>query len=89
MIHKTKTLLFRKRLYQEATLIPPVVNTTINDTGVGRFQILNGGADYTAGTYNNIPLTGGTGSGATATIVVSDAGIVSICTNQSKRIWVS
>ena len=75
---KTKNYWIRKRLYQEATLIPPKVNTTINDTtGVGRFQILNGGADYTAGTYTNIPLTGGTGSGATATIVVSDAGIVS------------
>ena len=81
---KTKNYWIRKRLYQEATLIPPKVNTTINDTGIGRFQILNGGADYTAGTYTNIPLTGGTGTGATATIVVSDAGIVSSVQIQAK-----
>ena len=81
---KTKTYYLRKRLYQEATLIAPKVNTTINDTGVGRFQILNGGADYTPGTYNNVPLTGGTGSGATASIVVSDAGVVSSVQIQTK-----
>ena len=81
---KLKTYYLRKRLYQEATLIAPVVNTTINDTGVGRFQILNGGADYTAGTYNNIPLTGGSGTGATASITVSDAGIVSNVQIQTK-----
>jgi len=74
---KTKTYYLRKRLYQKATLIPPKSNTTINDTGLGRFEILNGGADYTPGTYNNVPLTGGSGSGATAIVTVSDAGVVS------------
>ena len=83
-VAKTKTYYLRKRLYQEATLIAPKVNTTINDTGLGRFQILNGGADYTPGTYNNVPLTGGTGSGATASIVVSDAGVVSSVQIQTK-----
>ena len=74
---KTKTYYLRKRLYQEAILIPPSVKTTINDTGIGRYDILNGGADYTEGTYVGVPLTGGTGSGATATITVSAAGVVS------------
>ena len=83
-VTKTKNYWIRQRLYQEATLIPPVVNTTINDTGVGRFQVLNGGADYTAGTYTNVALTGGSGTGATATIVVSDAGIVSSVQIQTK-----
>ena len=40
-------------------------------------QILNGGADYTAGTYTSVSLTGGSGTGATATFTVSDAGVVS------------
>ena len=74
---KTKTYYLRKRLYQEAILVPPSNKTAIDFTGIGRYEILNGGADYTAGTYTNIALTGGSGSGATATFTVSDAGIVS------------
>ena len=74
---KNKTYYLRKRLYQEAVLIPPVNNTTIDFTGIGRYEILNGGADYTAGTYTSVDLTGGSGSGATATFTVSAAGIVS------------
>ena len=73
----TKTYYLRKRLYQEAILIPPNNRTTINFTGIGRYEILNGGADYTAGTYTSVALTGGSGTGATATFTVSDAGIVS------------
>ena len=76
-VTKTKTYYLRKRLYQEATLIPPSKTTTINFTGIGRYEILNGGADYTPGTYTSVALTGGSGSGATATFTVSDAGIVS------------
>ena len=74
---KNKIYYLRKRLYQEVTLIPPTNNTAINFTGIGRFEILNGGADYTAGTYTGVALTGGSGTGATATFTVSDAGIVS------------
>ena len=47
----TKTYYLRKRLYQEAVLIPPSSKTAINFTGIGRYEILNGGADYTTGTY--------------------------------------
>ena len=74
---KTKTYYLRKRLYQEATLIPPNNTSTIDFTGIGRYEILNGGADYTAGTYTSVALTGGSGTGATATFTVSNAGIVS------------
>ena len=74
---KTKTYYLRKRLYQEAILIPPSNKTAINFTGIGRYEILNGGADYTAGTYTSVSLTGGSGTGATATFTVSDAGVVS------------
>jgi len=74
---KTKIYYVRKRLYQEAVLLPPSANTNINFTGIGRYEILNGGADYTAGTYTSVALTGGSGSGATATFTVSSAGVVS------------
>jgi len=77
---KTKTYYLRKRLYQEAVLLPPKASTTIDFTGIGRYQILNGGADYTPGTYSNVPLTGGSGTGATALIVVSDSGVISSVT---------
>ena len=81
---KTKTYYLKKRLYQEVVFQPPSFSSNINDTGIGRFQVLNGGADYTPGTYTNVPLTGGTGSGATANITVSDAGVVSNITIQAK-----
>ena len=81
---KTKTYYLKKRLYQEVVFQPPSFSSNINDTGIGRFQVLNGGADYTPGTYTNVPLTGGTGSGATANITVSDAGVVSNITIQEK-----
>ena len=81
---KTKTYYLRKRLYQEVEFKSPKFDTNINDTGVGRFQILNGGADYAPGTYTDVPLTGGTGTGATANITVSDSGVVSNITIQEK-----
>jgi hypothetical protein len=74
---KTKTYYLRKRLYQTVKFISPDYTSNINYTGVGRFEIFNGGADYTPGTYTNVSLTGGSGSGATATIIVSSAGVVS------------
>ena len=73
----TKTYYLRKRLYQEAILLAPSRKTNIDFTGVGRYEILNGGADYTSNTYTGVSLTGGSGSGATATIAVSGAGVVS------------
>jgi len=81
---KTKTYYLRKRLYQEVEFKSPKFDTTINDTGIGRFQILNGGADYGPGTYTNIPFTGGSGTDATATITVSNEGVVSNVQIQTK-----
>jgi hypothetical protein len=49
------------------------------DNTVPSGTITNGGSLYTNGTYENVPLTGGSGSGATATIVVTGQAITS-CT---------
>ena len=81
---KTKTYYLRKRLFQNVTFITPSENTSISDTGLGRFKILNGGAFYTAGNYTDVPLTGGSGTGAKATIRVSEAGIVNLVTITDK-----
>lgn len=42
---------------------------------VAQLGAITGGAGYVSGTYSNVPLTGGTGAGATAQVVVA-AGIV-------------
>lgn len=69
----------RSRIYQEAVVKTPVVTRVLSDTGIGRLRILNGGEDYNPGTYPDIAVLGGSGSGAKATIVVSsDNSIISV-----------
>jgi len=48
--------------------------------GVVNFSIASGGTGYGPGNYTDVPLTGGTGSGATANITVAAGGNVSVCT---------
>lgn len=80
---KTETWYVRKRLYQEVIFNTPKNSSVVEFDGIGRITILNGGADYTEGLYTNVPITGGSGTGATATIQVSADGLVSSITLQS------
>ena len=49
---------------------------------------ISGGSLYTNGTYNNVPLTGGSGSGATANITVSGQTITSVDIENSGNFYV-
>jgi len=68
---KTRTYQVRKRIYQELLLRTPEFNTKVDYSGIGRGIILNAGSFYEVGTFTNVDLTGGAGSGAKANIVVS------------------
>ncbi len=58
--------------------------------GVETLGAITEGTGYTNGTYTNIPLTGGTGTGAHATIVVSGGEVDSVTiTNKGKGYTVS
>lgn len=58
-----------------------VYGYTLN--GVTATNTLVSGTLYTNGTYTSVPLTGGTGTGARATIVVSGAGVFSVTVTTS------
>ena len=45
------------------------------------------GAGYNSGTYYNVPLTGGSGSGATATIVTAIGGVTSVTINTGGSLY--
>ena len=55
-------------------------NTTATG-GVLAFTLTNAGSGYTNGTYNNTPLTGGTGTGATANITVAGGVVTTVVIN--------
>jgi hypothetical protein len=65
--------------YYPATIVQGVVATTLG---------IVEGTLYTAGTYLNVPLTGGQGSGATADIVVSGGGVISVTIRNGGSLYV-
>ncbi|MGA1544638.1 MAG: YHYH protein [Saprospiraceae bacterium] len=53
----TETTYFvRKRIYQKLRLNAPELNVKLSDSGIGRFDLLNGGVDYASGVYQNVEL---------------------------------
>lgn len=51
---------------------------TIAKGGLATMNAIVGGSTYTNGTYTNVPLTGGTGSGAQATVVVAGTVVTTV-----------
>lgn len=52
--------------------------TTVSTTEIATMGAVTGGTGYTNGSYSNIPLTGGAGTGATANITVAAGAVTAV-----------
>lgn len=72
-------------LVAEPALATQVIDTAGTTGGIGVLGAITAGSLYTNGFYPNVPLTGGTGSGATANITVAGAAVTAVTlTNAGK-----
>ena len=69
-------------VFAQATQLPPAEVCFQATTGIaamiGTLGTITGGSGGTAGTYANVPLTGGSGSSATANITVSGGAVTAV-----------